>query len=426
MIENGKLRLSKRNVYLFTAGAVIFVFACIYSAKNANLHIGVYYSLYILSLIICTYAMFKMTRFNFLNPAVLFCGMYCVTICIGPLILLPQNYHYGFNPLPIIISSYVLFLVGYSISPNIYKRLNTTFRFSKRLNRYEVLLVLIVFSLIGWLLYFLPNAGMIFGGDFENDRIEMQSNKGVFLYTAKLWILTIPMLYEEMKRRGKIEKWFVTVVILVAGALIMLGGRSPVVMLVFELVMCKILIENYKTDVLVWIGMISIIIGGILGAIRGMVSGLSITIMRATRSIFLNGNYNLSYIFTKFPAIIPFQRGRTYLINLKMMLPGPDVDFTLWLKRQLGLNFAGGGVTPTIIGEFYLNFGYVGVVIGMLLMGFVAKRLYLHIMFSDEKAYVSFLCVCFMLSVQGGVANCSIQVILYSFVYYIIKHFTRT
>ena len=42
------------------------------------------------------------------------------------------------------------------------------------------------------------------------------------------------------------------------------------------------------------------------------------------------------------------------------MRPGPDLDFTLWLKDKVNIQFSGGGLTPTIIGEAYINFGFGG------------------------------------------------------------------
>lgn len=52
-----------------------------------------------------------------------------------------------------------------------------------------------------------------------------------------------------------------------------------------------------------------------------------------------------------------------------MLLPGPDPDFTMWLKEQTGIMFSGGGLTPTILGEFYLNFGFSAIFIGMFILG---------------------------------------------------------
>jgi oligosaccharide repeat unit polymerase len=47
------------------------------------------------------------------------------------------------------------------------------------------------------------------------------------------------------------------------------------------------------------------------------------------------------------------------------------------LKQQLGLNFAGGGFPPSILGGFFLEFGEAGILAGMFTVGFILQSAYL-------------------------------------------------
>ena len=103
-----------------------------------------------------------------------------------------------------------------------------------------------------------------------------------------------------------------------------------------------------------------------------------------------------------------------------MLLPGPDKDFTLWLKDVLKLHFDGGGVTPTILGEFYINFGYFGIILGFIIIGIIVNVLEKNYLHKKNIYYPVFLIWCLLSSVRGGFTNTEINFILYSIVYFIL------
>lgn len=122
-------------------------------------------------------------------------------------------------------------------------------------------------------------------------------------------------------------------------------------------------------DRIIFYGLLCIIGVAALGAIRTTMSGgVSSTLTSLFTSLYV-GDININYMYNTFPGKVDFQYGYTYLINFLMLLPGPDLDFTLWLKEQVGITFSGGGLTPTIIGEFYINFGEISIFIGLFLLG---------------------------------------------------------
>jgi len=67
---------------------------------------------------------------------------------------------------------------------------------------------------------------------------------------------------------------------------------------------------------------------------------------------------------------------RPFLMNISMLMPGHQIDFGLWLKETLGLTFAGGGISVTLIGEGFLVGGRGGVVVEAFLIGVLLKITY--------------------------------------------------
>jgi len=85
---------------------------------------------------------------------------------------------------------------------------------------------------------------------------------------------------------------------------------------------------------------------------------------------------NLSYIYNG----IRLDWYQTFLNDFLMAIPGSGVNFTsgVLLKNELGLEFSGGGITPTFIGEGMVSFGdfwYFYVLLIGIFTGFSSKFL---------------------------------------------------
>jgi hypothetical protein len=65
-----------------------------------------------------------------------------------------------------------------------------------------------------------------------------------------------------------------------------------------------------------------------------------------------------------------------FLMNLKMLLPGHQADFGLWLKDRLGLTFMGGGISVTLVGEGMISARVAGVILESFLLGYILKLSY--------------------------------------------------
>ncbi|MDR1766958.1 MAG: oligosaccharide repeat unit polymerase [Propionibacteriaceae bacterium] len=76
---------------------------------------------------------------------------------------------------------------------------------------------------------------------------------------------------------------------------------------------------------------------------------------------------NLDAVVRLYPDT-QFRYGGTFLDDLVVLLPGPQESSMMKLKYVLGMNFDGGSVTPSVFGEWYVNFGLVGSLVGPLLV----------------------------------------------------------
>jgi hypothetical protein len=95
-------------------------------------------------------------------------------------------------------------------------------------------------------------------------------------------------------------------------------------------------------------------------------------------------------IIDKFPSENFFLSGKTIFNWLlyfapKQFLPD-DFLISMWIKQQWYSGIEGGGLPPTAIGEWYANFGPIGVCLGMFLVGLILNHVYRLSRTSDSVA----------------------------------------
>ena len=403
---------------LLSVSAIVYVFA-LASGQDSIFE-------YTLLLACLTFALLLNNDFELISPAVLFTAYFLYSIALGPIVLMNMGRFYSYGYTKIILGGLLAFAIGNGICliakkrPVHEKEDKPKIRFS--FSRIKTLYFLLAVSWSAALYYFIKNRSYLLG-DVENGRVAAISGSGALLYTAQVSILLVCMLFDiyiETRKdlRPLISKFTMIFVTVVSSAtLIVSGFRAPV----GTLFICMIVMYAGKKKMpmgrIVFYGLLCIIGVSVLGAIRTTMSGgVSSTLTSFFTSLYV-GNININYMYNTFPGKVDFQYGYTYLINFLMLLPGPDLDFTLWLKEQVGITFSGGGLTPTIIGEFYINFGEAFIFIGLFILGVFS--VYLNRYFKRHKeSFLAVFYVCqFAHCVSGGIANVSVTVLLYTIVY---------
>jgi hypothetical protein len=119
---------------------------------------------------------------------------------------------------------------------------------------------------------------------------------------------------------------------------------------------------------------------------------------RIVHFAFERGNVpNFPIVFTiidKMPTEQGFLYGKTLFNWAIVLIPksilNGDYLISLWIKEKWYLGIEGGGLPPTAVGEWYANFGFSGVVVGMFVVGLALGTLY-KLACSSESPYLNVL-----------------------------------
>lgn len=371
-----------------------------------------------------------------LNANNLFLAYYAYIMAIGPIVLLYNGVHLQYNYFVVVLGGLLAFAWG-NFFGNTGRKIKKkkSIRITLRINigKIYALRVLWGISVLTGLLYAYKNRSYLFSGDVQNGRVDAMAGNGMLIYLAQISIVIIPMLYElyydsrhteglyTKKVSSFIEVWGMTIISFFV--LILQGYRSNALTLGICLAFMIINKKKVGNVQLIILGGLGIAIVEILGMARNQMSSstsfLTSSMWLSLLATVVVHCHNLNYVFLTFPSKTRFQYGYTYLIDFIMLKPGPDLDFTLWLKEQVGIAFAGGGRTPSILGEHYINFGFPFIFIGMFLMGIVGNTISDN--YEKKGNFISvYLVWQFAHTASGGISNVIlpifINLIVYSFV----------
>ena len=389
---------------------------------------------YLVLLVLMGLSVMRMNDRSLVSANTLFVIFFTYAVGFGPVILMARGISYKYDFYKIIMGGLLAFCWGSAIvkPKSKIKAKDDKAKIRLNLSRLTVIRMIFFISIITSLYYLVSNRAYLLGGNIAADRISAQSGNGMILYISQLSIVAVPMLYDlykKTKSEGKavLSKYeLIAETFLATVTLLFSGFRGPVMTMYICLAVLFIRKNHVQNRKVILLGVIAVVVVEVMGMMRTSISGGDLI----TRNVFgsllttlIVGCINLNYIFTAFPDRLPFQYGHTYLINLIMLLPGPDPDFTLWLKDALNLTFSGGGVTPSILGEFYINFRTVGIYIGMFLYGMLGVYVWRYFKKHSETFLGVFYVWQFAHSASGGIANVMITVMLYTLVYWTVMMF---
>lgn len=255
--------------------------------------------------------------------------------------------------------------------------------------------------IVGGIPLLMPNA--------EQARVEQRAGLG-YLVIAAIWLISLPAVALVSDARFRGWRWLLAVLLVaMAAAVVMavLGNRAPPVRM------------------LIGVAWVALVAGGMLPRWRtlltmgaGVLAVLAVTIVLRTGTaltttavwnrmewqMYVNPS-NLQRVVDFIPSQIDYLLGSSYMIDIAVLAPGPQPNFSTWLKEEMGLNFPGGGLTISLFGELYANWGpVVGVVVPAFVAIFLSTlRGYVSIRTPLDAAYVILLSLSLGGFMQTGV-----------------------
>ncbi|MCB5237678.1 O-antigen polymerase [Niallia circulans] len=364
---------------------------------------------------------------DILSPYVFFPMMYLVIYGVGPHKALGISEEIGALALQIIGGGFLAFLLGALLmSAILLKKSNETKviikevtpDFEKRLSRISKIAFLI--GTVAMLMFYVNARGIpILMSDLENSRVTALSGNGISYYLSMLIMISVWVYFlKEKKTSSKLLFLGIGMAFLLST-----GWRNTAVAL---LLVC-VLMYHYQRPIpfrkLAITGITIVIVIAVTGLFRIYSSDLQ---TYELMQMMMKGNYvqaffaylynypvvftdNLLLVLNGFSDPNMYLHGRSFFWNFGLIIPGVNLEaFDFYLKDYLRVGFAGGGLPPTLLGDFYLNFGYTGVYIGMVMMGLLWT--YLHYIFMMNKRNITGLTALIILyylsvSIRGGIEN---------------------
>ncbi|WP_157962191.1 O-antigen polymerase [Winogradskyella aurantiaca] len=318
-----------------------------------------------------------------------------------------------------IILSYLLTFIGAMISRYVfytigtkYVRINEISIRSKPSKSFQVSgFIVFLLGVLFFVMFTFKTGGIIiFADDIENDRITRKAGAGLYnlLFLAfMLYGYAVILLMKDKTRIIKIGLFLFT-----AFALISYGSRAPLLKLLIVTFIIVTIKSARKLSLKQYakIGLVLFLILITFGAIRSnfqdsRVSFFSLMEFRMAWRPFVNIQ-NLQRIYDFFPEQNNYLKGYSYLVDMKLFLPGSNPNFGTYLKDLMNWDFDGGSVTTSFVGLGYLNFGKIAFFVYPIFYGFLFNSLYQLIVNKKEIKNTGLIVLLFFsIGVSGSVST---------------------
>jgi hypothetical protein len=248
--------------------------------------------------------------------------------------------------------------------------------------------------------------------DGEQARVDARAGLG-YIVIAAVWLITLPtaaLVASHTLHHSHLSRSLLAGLVVASMlALAALGNRAPVLVLGIAVAWIAVTREGgLPSWRLIFGGAVVAVallaIGAVLRAGENM--SLDLVASRALWITYVNVS-NLQRLVDFIPREQDFLLGMGHVMDLAVLLPGPQPNFSTWLKQAMDLEFAGGGLTVGIVGEMYANWGPVAALLSMPALGMVLPlvRPRLRVENPLDRALVILLAVAVAGIVQSGVVS---------------------
>lgn len=362
--------------------------------------------IFLIAVIIIIY-LIKVENISMLiNPFVSFIIFYFILNLIGLFFI--DEYSYVVDINTNIILLFVISILMFFCGGFYYKKL-----FTKKKNEYlekvsitfyniesmnvKVLLVLFFCGIVLSLYYFKSVGGIPITMENADDaRVVLKQGKGfIFIIIYSIFLNTGLLLTCYLLHKKKYLS-IIFLIIIIVGIILGIGYRGQAVKIIISIYFLWSFFKYGKIRFLRAFGLALLLLFGlgVLGFYR--TSGQIIYdnlngVWLVNRWRFFVNLYNVQ-IVSNFIGDAKLY-GKSIILDISTLLPGYQPSFNIWLKDYLGLTFSGGGLTSTVIGELFFNFGYLIAFIIMFLLGMLFYKI--KTTYIDKE--ISFYNICYLI-----------------------------
>jgi oligosaccharide repeat unit polymerase len=207
---------------------------------------------------------------------------------------------------------------------------------------------------------------------------------GVLLAAALLY--GGPQVYLTPKK----ERRLVLLALVVGLVMLLTGSRRYLLATLFYVILARHYL--YRRVRLGWL--FTLAVAGLIGInlfemFRDPNSATTVSFSTTAFYRFIIYISNFQKVFRTFDVSGNRMWGQTFIMDLLTIAPGKQQDYQSWLKDQTGLTFEGFGIPPTIVGDMFINFGTIGVVIGCFVFGSISRWIYDKLVIKEAFSGIS-------------------------------------
>lgn len=216
----------------------------------------------------------------------------------------------------------------------------------------------------------------------------VQNGSVSMIYIIWVYILTVSLpIY--IAHKGKINLFALSILGISAVSLVVVGNRQ----LIVSLMLCAFVAQiQFNTNSIKKFGKTMLTIGvaavGLAFVVVWFASvryNKDLSLQSAVDSLFGEfGMYDMLVISldAKAAGFVPYYWGYNYLNFFTFLIPAVDIiPFDFELVQDVFRGILGGGIPVSIVGSFYMNFGYIG----MIVLSFVLGRCFSAFYVSNRR-----------------------------------------
>jgi len=398
------IRLSKLSLLIYTAFIVTWIiFALLSSKLDQNIQANYLVLLFGYFLVGCLFTFYSMIKgIDIFEPLPVITVIYIMIFSIAPMLdLLTENtYFFGYNVVGgtikatfIYIGGYIAFFIGYSMKKLRFNWENSPEEITSisKKKKMWINLSLWGFGLLSSLIYLMGFGQSIlyilsfgFGGTVQKNLIGGSSLAFLGVFSNAM---VVPWMYLIINTRSITLRLLIT--FLTASIYFVIGFRFIIVIMIIAPIVYYYLKHQKRPSIVkvIIVLIILTILVGLVGYVRGdLRRGNEVTWSEFGMDEVWYGiesNFEIYKAFYKMVEVIPeshsYTMGRQMSYTFTIMIPRflwpnkPDTPLRKVLQVVLNDYAVAAGTAWPNIGEFYSEFGVVGVVLLMYLFGVLCK-----------------------------------------------------